>query len=376
MRDDFSDKIKNNLAKRAAYICSKIDCRRLTIAPSLNDESSLQYIGCAAHITAASKGGPRYDKNITPKERGSIENGIYLCRSCADMIDKNGGIDFPKEILIQWKKDHEFWIKENLNKEFGGSISDSIDLLRKDFDTINQIGTELLSSVDRTFELQKNLKSLAIAVELNEAIKLSVQDRFVFLLHVRCDVGKYPSFFCGNMFPCDEKQKIILGGQELPKNPIEAGWTINPNKILSQVSRGLGDHRKTFISRISANGHEDLSRIIDLEDAHLHFYISNPFYKAVSKVYIIVNEILIEEFNPNELEIFPATTTLKSGGFDAPQNILNRLSNDIIDFELYRFGRKGGDPNNVKMGFPDIESSWKIKFPQLLKKVNNISEIR
>jgi hypothetical protein len=32
------------------------------------------------------------------------------------MIDKNDGIDFPAEILRNWKADHDTWVRENLNK--------------------------------------------------------------------------------------------------------------------------------------------------------------------------------------------------------------------------------------------------------------------
>ena len=46
-------------------------------------------IGEAAHITAAAEGGPRYNPDLTPEERSSIENGIWLCKSCARMIDSD-----------------------------------------------------------------------------------------------------------------------------------------------------------------------------------------------------------------------------------------------------------------------------------------------
>ena len=32
------------------------------------------------------------------------------------MIDKNNGKDFPKELLIDWKSNHEKWVREQLNK--------------------------------------------------------------------------------------------------------------------------------------------------------------------------------------------------------------------------------------------------------------------
>jgi hypothetical protein len=121
-RDDFDKKTVDILAKRASYICSNPDCRCLTIAASEIDQMKFIYIGKAAHITAASVDGPRFNKNLTSNERSDISNGIFLCSNCAVMIDKNNGIDFPTQMLYQWKKEHEEWAKSNLNKSIENSI--------------------------------------------------------------------------------------------------------------------------------------------------------------------------------------------------------------------------------------------------------------
>lgn len=116
-RDDFDKSVIEALAKRSSYICSNPHCRNHTLAPSKEDPNKAIYIGKAAHITAASEGGPRFNPDISSDERKSIENGIFLCSNCADMIDKNNGADFPAEVLEKWKTDHEFWVSENLNKK-------------------------------------------------------------------------------------------------------------------------------------------------------------------------------------------------------------------------------------------------------------------
>ncbi len=119
-RDDFPKVVADALAKRAAFICSNPDCRVHTIAPSDESESKFLYIGKAAHICAAAKGGPRYDAAMSPEERKAASNGIFLCSSCADMIDKNGGLDFPVQRLRRWKEDHDRWAAANLNKHGAG----------------------------------------------------------------------------------------------------------------------------------------------------------------------------------------------------------------------------------------------------------------
>lgn len=105
---------------RAALICSNPDCRRQTVAPSGSDDETFTYLGKAAHISAAAAGGPRYDSEMSPQERSSISNAIFLCSSCADLIDRNEGKDFPVTVLRQWKVDHEQWVTSNLNKRHGG----------------------------------------------------------------------------------------------------------------------------------------------------------------------------------------------------------------------------------------------------------------
>ena len=46
---------------------------------------------------------PRYDATLTPEQRSSIDNGMYLCGTYSIMIDKHGGIDFSADELREWK---------------------------------------------------------------------------------------------------------------------------------------------------------------------------------------------------------------------------------------------------------------------------------
>ncbi len=122
-RDDFSEAVKTTLGKRASYVCSNPDCRALAIAPADSDASKVLYIGKAAHIAAASEGGPRFDTSMSPEQRSAIENAIFLCSSCSDMIDRNGGADFPVALLRQWKEQHEKWVRANLNRRSDSLVS-------------------------------------------------------------------------------------------------------------------------------------------------------------------------------------------------------------------------------------------------------------
>ena len=82
MRDDFSQSVKDLLANRVGWKCSNPNCRKATRGAGV-EKTTIINIGVASHITAASKGGPRYDENMTAQERKSFENGIWLCQSCS-----------------------------------------------------------------------------------------------------------------------------------------------------------------------------------------------------------------------------------------------------------------------------------------------------
>jgi hypothetical protein len=110
-------------------------------------------LGEAAHITAASPGGARYDASLTSEERRSFSNGIWLCRDHAHQVDHDEK-HFTVEILRQWKRDAESQAFELLT---AGGIARTVNL-----------GTELT----------EELKGLAAALALpTEDDLLSVKQR-------------------------------------------------------------------------------------------------------------------------------------------------------------------------------------------------------
>ncbi|PEC09882.1 hypothetical protein [Bacillus toyonensis] len=108
-RDEFSASVKKKLASRAGYVCSFPACDELTIGPASNEQGTVM-TGEAAHITAASPNGPRYDPMMSPIERKSVSNGIWMCKKHARVIDVDK-TQYTVPELKKWKESHETKIK-------------------------------------------------------------------------------------------------------------------------------------------------------------------------------------------------------------------------------------------------------------------------
>ena len=154
-RDDFPNKVKQQLAKRVGFLCSNPNCEHSTIGPSLSTTEAVN-MGVAAHITAASPGGARYDPSLTSEQRKSHDNGIWLCKYCGDLVDKDA-TTYPVELLRDWKTDAEAragmevhrlpQIVQDKTPEQGGPRS--IDLIRADekLNALEKIKSEFLETI-------------------------------------------------------------------------------------------------------------------------------------------------------------------------------------------------------------------------------------
>ena len=120
-RDDFPEKIKQLLAKRIGFKCSNPECRKPTCGPA-DEPTKAVNLGVAAHITAASEGGPRYNPLLTQEERSGANNGIWLCQNCAKLIDSDKQ-RYTVMLLRLWKNTAE----DTANLELGMQ-ADSTDV--------------------------------------------------------------------------------------------------------------------------------------------------------------------------------------------------------------------------------------------------------
>jgi len=157
MRDDFSPKTKRLLADRVGHVCSNPDCRAPTSGPRLESDKAV-VAGDAAHITAASPNGPRYDPSLTSEERRHHSNGIWLCVRDARIVDQDKS-RYTVELLHRWKAEAEEDAKRRLARPQDLRISASSEVM----------------------EFSRHVKSLIAALETyNEnSIMLGIEEHII-----------------------------------------------------------------------------------------------------------------------------------------------------------------------------------------------------
>ena len=141
------------LTQRAAGRCSNPECGAVTSGPGL-DPDSVVNVGVAAHITAASPGGPRYDPALTSAERIAALNGIWLCQTCSKLVDTDTA-RYTADVLQQWKTRAEGRAHAMLAAGTG-SADQSVQLVIPSAESPNALlsyGSPLLARVGRDAEL-------------------------------------------------------------------------------------------------------------------------------------------------------------------------------------------------------------------------------
>ncbi len=101
-RDNFSSSTKDLLARRVGMRCSNPNCRQPTCGPRDTPTEHLN-IGVAAHICAASPGGPRFIDKMISEERKSPDNGLWLCQNCGKLVDSDDE-RYTIDLLRTWKR--------------------------------------------------------------------------------------------------------------------------------------------------------------------------------------------------------------------------------------------------------------------------------
>ena len=237
-RDDFSAPIKRTLADRVNWNCCKPDCGAPTRGPHTTKDKSVN-VGVAAHITAAAPGGPRYNDALTSEERADIDNGIWLCKTCSDLIDKDEAA-YSVALLNRWKQQAETQAQVQIGKPL--LRADSQSNLR----LIEQIG-QLKETVVRLTTLQipaapaATAPELRLAGDVDRALAWSesgdstkIVSAKVQIAEVRADAqfGQLSAALHARVATVAAMCAFSMGDGEAAKAEVELALKLNPDNVI------------------------------------------------------------------------------------------------------------------------------------------------
>ncbi len=134
MRDDFSAEVKRTVANRVNSICSNPSCRAVTSGPQIDPTKSVN-VGVAAHITAASKGGARYDETYWSEVRSNTKNVIWLWQNCAKLSVTIRN-EFRSKLIRDWKDSAELSASSKLGKAVTDTDASLAKFSREEIDLL------------------------------------------------------------------------------------------------------------------------------------------------------------------------------------------------------------------------------------------------
>jgi hypothetical protein len=188
-RDNFTKQTIDILAKRVGYICSNPECRTYTVGPNL-DTSKATLIGIAAHITAASTGGPRYEQSLSEIERTHIDNGIWLCSNCATLIDKDER-RYSRDVLRNWKEHAENEMLTRLSGLINAEANRPIPFLEADLIWNNGSRLNRGYSNNNYKEIHDGKEVFVFGIEYTPIIFWQLNWNFSFSIHNNSSVPAY-----------------------------------------------------------------------------------------------------------------------------------------------------------------------------------------
>lgn len=114
-RVNFSAATVKEIAFEAHLFCSNPTCCRFTSYSTSSGKA--RAVAEAAHINAASAGGPRPNALSTEEDLKSAANGIWLCKICHDQIDDDPSL-YSEAKLRRWKEGHSKFVRQLVGKDF------------------------------------------------------------------------------------------------------------------------------------------------------------------------------------------------------------------------------------------------------------------
>jgi hypothetical protein len=156
MRDEFPIEVRRAVAARAGHRCS-FDHRKPTSGPAARAGAALSG-GIAAHITAAAPRGPRYDPSLSPGERRSADNAIWVCDFHARLIDRDS-------FTVEQLRGVKHLAEEAASREFRGDVGprdESARLLELQHVTRPFELLDIIDSLPYTYQTTSSLRQIVV----------------------------------------------------------------------------------------------------------------------------------------------------------------------------------------------------------------------
>lgn len=157
---DKSRQYKRSTVRRLDTLSGN-ECGHPTCTKKLIAEDGISIISKICHIAAASKEGPRFDKDMTDDERRGFDNLILLCDEHHVMIDNKANEEiYPTSLLKIWKSEHEKKMLElisnkNLLSRHPLSLNRVINLIGEKMDDVLDL-TETENAPDTDLKIDFN----------------------------------------------------------------------------------------------------------------------------------------------------------------------------------------------------------------------------
>ena len=255
-RDNFSQKTIEKLRARTGYHCSNPDCGVFTVAAG-TDENEVTSIGIAAHIYAASPGGPRYRSEMSPRERKAIANGIWLCANCSVFIDRDVE-RCTADLLMSWRESAEAAARARLGKPLP-SLSDGIELSLTEFpsdadlERVRAMAAILLEAGKRSWRMPQFVAPLTLDVDERQEDRETRPTSFSELLTL-VEAGESLVFFGEGgigktTFLLDLCTSCLDRGRCIPLFVDAALWARTNNaNVFEYIARFPAAHRNSVTS--------------------------------------------------------------------------------------------------------------------------------
>lgn len=301
-RDSFPPSVLTKLRGRVANRCSNPDHRVPTSAPGPGDDA-VNNIGVAAHIHAASPGGPRYDEGMSPQQRRSISNALWLCASCATMIDRDTE-KYTPDLLRAWKAQAEQAAAAELGRPLPG-VRDAVDQLvtamggqptrfmPQAISNVHSAATETLEALDPRFTVQTSFKDGVTNIGLH------VKETVPFKLHVPAGAARQWQRGLTELLEHAVAAKVPLHGVSASGTPLMAkllnGQT-GPDATLSIVPHG-----RPAVAKITlpADGNRPA---LQLDDAHGEVFVGRKTVRFEGKLFgQIVSIVFVLNLDPEPM---------------------------------------------------------------------------